>query len=100
MRETQSIFRVGKFGVYQVPMNVVVGEMTLITKGDLAGTEKMKERSKSFHKNYEHALYNLLDRMIEDNMSQSSVELMKTLIESIDKSRKDILTALKETRLN
>ena len=91
MREEQAIFRVGKYGISQVPLNVIVGEYTLVTSGKSVGTEKMKDRSKSYHKNYESALGNLLDRIIADKMSESSIDMIKGLIDSIALAKKEVI---------
>ena len=91
MREEQAIFRVGKYGISQVPLNVIVGEYTLVTSGKAVGTEKMKDRSKSYHKNYESALGNLLDRIIADKMSESSIDMIKGLIDSIALAKKEVI---------
>jgi hypothetical protein len=93
MREEQAIFRVGKYGISQVPLNVIVGEYTLITSGKEMGTEKIKYNSQSYHKNYECALSNLLDRIIADKMAESNVDMIRSLIDSIALAKKEVLYA-------
>lgn len=91
-REKQAIFRVGKFGIEQVPLNVVVGEIKLVTTGKDKGTERLS--NKSFHGSYEEALKELLRRGIKYHMREGDVTLIKGVIDSIEEAKNEILDAL------
>lgn len=98
-REALSGFRVGKYIVKQVPLNVYVCEVRLVAEGKDAGMEVENINTKSYHKNYEHALNNLFDRLMNDNCADSTRESFRTVRESIQKAREDILSAIKEQGL-
>ena len=73
-RSLQSLFRVGKYAICQIPMNIVVGEIGLDGKGN----ERITQNTKSYHKNYDYALENLYDRLLRDKMAKSTLDLIKS----------------------
>lgn len=95
-RKTQAFFRVGKFGIRQTPLNIIVGEIRLVQSGPLLGTEKMIKYTESYHRNYEIALIELMNRLINDKMSKGNVDVLKGLIDSIKETKEDILRALRD----
>ena len=93
-REKQAIFRVGKFVIHQVPLNIAVSEMRVVTSGPNKGIEAVCKNTSSFHASYENALVELLNRCIKDNMTQGTVDMLKGLIDSIEEAKQDIIKAL------
>jgi len=98
-RATQAIFRIGKFGIRQIPCNIIVGEYSLVTSGPNQGMERMKSNTETYHTNYERALGNLIDRLIEDKMEKSSIDMLKGLIKSIAEVKAELYKVLKESPL-
>lgn len=92
-RDTQAYIRFGKYVITQIPLNVVVGELTLNNK---TGVEQLRENSKSFHGTYEQALENLCTRMIKDGVATPQIDMVKTLKKSIEDAKEEIIKALKE----
>lgn len=95
-RSRKHEFKFGKYTVYSIPRNVVVGEWSIVQEGKMAGMEKVRENSKTFHSNYERALENLVDRLIKDGMSGGSLNMLKDLIESIQNVKKEVIQVLRE----
>lgn len=93
-REVVGGFRVGKYTVNQVPLNVTVTELRLVATGINAGMEVPVEATKTFHRNYGQALGNLLDRLIADGCASSTKSSIIGVKDSIKNARADILEAI------
>lgn len=91
-RTIQSSLRIGKYIIYQIPMNIVLTSVGLSEKT----LEEIILNKKSYHGSYEQALGVLVDRMVEDNMSKSTVDAVKNLRDSIREAKEEII---KEVRL-
>ena len=91
-RTIQASFRIGKYIIYQIPLNVVLATVGLSDKS----LEEFIQGRKHYYKNYECALEALFDRMVEDKMSSYSVDAVKNLRESIREAKDEII---KEVRI-
>ena len=91
-KKLQCYFRIGTYGIAQVPLNHVVGELSIKPNGD----EYIIGSTKSFHKNFDSALLNLYDRLVGDKAHQSTLRSVKGLIDLITESKKELLEAIKE----
>ena len=85
-------FRIGTYGVMQIPRNHVVGELSIRPNGE----EYIIGSSKTFHKNFDSALVNLYDRLLSDKAHQSTLNSVKGLIELIKESKEELLQAIQE----
>ena len=83
----QCYFRIGTYGVAQIPLNHVVGELSINGKGD----EYMINNTKAFHKNFDSALLDVYDRLLSDKAHQSTLSSVKGLIDLIKESKEEIL---------
>ena len=95
-RELQHAFKFGKYVIYSIPFNVVVGEWYVGQEGKSAGMEKMRTGSQSFHKNYSRAIDNLVDRCIIDGISEASLKMLKDLPISIQKVKDELDANMQE----
>ena len=86
-KEVQCYFRVGTYGISQIPLNEVVGELSINKDGE----EYMINNTKSYHKNFDNALLNLYDRLLCNKAHQSTLSSVKGLIDLIKESKEEIL---------
>lgn len=98
-RENVGGFRVGKYIVKQVPLNIVVVELSLAVSGKNAGLEVERVNTATYHRNYEDALNNLFNRLVNDNCAESTKNSFRTVMESIKKAKEEILEAIKKEGL-
>ena len=94
-RKTQYSFRVGAFGIEQIPFNISVGELTINQDGE----EKFKLGSIRYFPNYEQALLHLYNRVIEAKLANTTANSVKAIIESIQSAKVEIINALKEQKI-
>jgi len=90
-RELKHAFRFGKYVIYSVPFNIVVAEWYVAMEGKDAGMEKLRSNASSYHKNYDLALFNLIDRCIIDGMSEASLKMLKDLPVTIQKVKDELV---------
>lgn len=95
-RESTSGFRVGKYVVKQVPLNVYVCELRLVATGKNAGMEIEDTKTKTYHKNWEGALNNLFDRLMADKCAESTKDSFNSVRQAIQKAREDIVQELQK----
>jgi hypothetical protein len=93
-RETQALLRFGEYAISQIPLNIIVGKLTVVQSGEDKGKEKILNSSMSYHKNYESALENLYDRMLIDKMSSSQPDMLRKLTKEIRSAKEEIILAL------
>jgi len=94
-RKIQCSFRVGAFGIEQIPYNICVGEVTLNQHGE----EVFKRTSIKYFKSYSQALLNLHDRIVEAKLANTTATSVKSIIQSIKDAKEEILNALKEQKI-
>ena len=92
-KELQCSFRLGKYGICQIPLNIVLGEIGFDGKFN----ERLIQSTKTYHKSYETAMEALYDRFLNDKMSKSNMDHVKTIIKSIKEAKEEILSELRST---
>ncbi len=88
----QTLFRVGKYGIQQIPRNIVVGEIGLDGKCN----ERIIQSTKTYHSNYETALLNVFNRLLQDNMAKNTLNSMRGVLDSIEEAKQEILDELRK----
>jgi hypothetical protein len=92
-KQMQSIFRIGKYAIQQIPHNIVLGEIGF----DIKFNERLIQGTKSYHSTYEKAMEALYDRLLKDNMAQSSLDHIRTIIKSIKEAKEEIIKELRKS---
>lgn len=94
-RKEQGIFRIGNWGISQIPLNIIVAEYYIVTQGVDIGKEKRIPKTQRFFSNYDKAFDYLIDCLIIDGVKLSQVNMVQTMLNAIKELKKDVSEAIK-----